>query len=247
MLAHLKPGPLTLTRSISTDGQTIIELRTSTPVVGLISAYRCQRHRLAMRFHTIPGFRMLPIPAQDVFLPRHTVTGLPEPTCDVLMVEPGDMAVETLSALIQFARRHDLPLIWLGEPPVAQRLASASIPGGILPPQATTTQMERTLQAAVSGLTVIHPDYAHVVDQTEPDPDPTPLLTTVTTGPSLSPREAEVLTHVASGLPNKAIARELGITGHTVKFHLRSLMTKLNAGSRTEAVAIASRVGLLDG
>lgn len=61
----------------------------------------------------------------------------------------------------------------------------------------------------------------------------------------LTEREHQVLELVASGLPNKAIARELGISEHTVKFHVGSLLGKLGAGSRTEAVTLATRRGLL--
>jgi DNA-binding NarL/FixJ family response regulator len=71
-----------------------------------------------------------------------------------------------------------------------------------------------------------------------------PAISTEEGGP-LSRREREVLSLVAAGLPNKAIARELGISDHTVKFHVSSLLTKLNAGSRTEAVTIATRQGIL--
>lgn len=247
---HSSTSTLTLTRAISTDGHTITpehhertERVFPLPTVGLITAYRCQRLRLGMRFGTIPAFRMLPMSPHDAVMPKQTASGLMAPPCDLLVVEPGDLATETLSELVQVARKHDVPLIWLGEPPVAQRLASASLPGGIIPHQASTTQVERTLQAAIAGLTVIHPDYAWVVDQTEPDVDlESPLIE-----PVLSPREYEVLSHVAAGLPNKAIARMLGITDHTVKFHVSSVLTKLNAASRTEAVAIATRSGLLEG
>ncbi|MBA2247750.1 MAG: response regulator transcription factor, partial [Chloroflexia bacterium] len=62
---------------------------------------------------------------------------------------------------------------------------------------------------------------------------------------SLSPREREVLGLVATGLPNKSIARSLGISDHTVKFHVSSVLTKLDAGSRTEAVTTATRMGIL--
>ncbi|CAN0511629.1 unnamed protein product, partial [Phaeothamnion confervicola] len=61
----------------------------------------------------------------------------------------------------------------------------------------------------------------------------------------LVPREREVLGLVAAGLPNKAIAHELGISDHTVKFHVSSLLTKLGAASRTEAVTVATRMGVL--
>lgn len=61
----------------------------------------------------------------------------------------------------------------------------------------------------------------------------------------LTPRELEVLHLLAEGLPNKAIARQLDISDHTVKFHVNALMNKLNAQSRTEAVVRATRLGLI--
>lgn len=61
----------------------------------------------------------------------------------------------------------------------------------------------------------------------------------------LSPREIEVLDLIARGYPNKAIALELGISEHTVKFHVGSVLGKLNAASRSEAVAIAVRHGIV--
>ena len=62
----------------------------------------------------------------------------------------------------------------------------------------------------------------------------------------LTPRETEVLNAVAAGLANKEIARELGISLHTVKFHLESVMRKLAVSSRTEAVTKALRLHLLE-
>src|SRR4029077_19152714 len=61
----------------------------------------------------------------------------------------------------------------------------------------------------------------------------------------LTPREGEVLSAVSSGLTNKEIARELGISRHTVKFHLESLMRKLGVSSRAEAVSKSMRMRLL--
>lgn len=62
---------------------------------------------------------------------------------------------------------------------------------------------------------------------------------------SITDREHDVLELLSAGLPNKAIARQLGISEHTVKFHVGSLLSKLDAQSRTEAVTIAARQGLL--
>jgi len=62
---------------------------------------------------------------------------------------------------------------------------------------------------------------------------------------SLTPREIEVLELVAKGLPNKAVAAQLGISDQTVKFHLTSISGKLGAINRTDAVRRAVRRGLV--
>jgi DNA-binding NarL/FixJ family response regulator len=62
---------------------------------------------------------------------------------------------------------------------------------------------------------------------------------------TLTAREREVLELVASGLSNRAIGEALGVSEHTVKFHVRSLLDKLGADTRADAVARAARRGLL--
>jgi DNA-binding CsgD family transcriptional regulator len=62
---------------------------------------------------------------------------------------------------------------------------------------------------------------------------------------ALTPREREVLGHLAEGVSNKTIARRLGISIHTVKFHVASLIDKLDATGRTDAVAHAARLGVI--
>jgi DNA-binding NarL/FixJ family response regulator len=61
----------------------------------------------------------------------------------------------------------------------------------------------------------------------------------------LTRRELEVLAAMADGASNKAIARRLGISLHTVKFHVAAILAKLDADSRTEAVAKAAQLGLV--
>lgn len=63
--------------------------------------------------------------------------------------------------------------------------------------------------------------------------------------PALTPRELEVLMLLAEGASNKTIARRLGISTHTVKFHVGQLIDKLEASGRTDAVAHAARLGVL--
>jgi DNA-binding NarL/FixJ family response regulator len=61
----------------------------------------------------------------------------------------------------------------------------------------------------------------------------------------LTPRETEVLRAMAQGWANKEIAAELGISEHTAKFHVASVLGKLNAATRAEAVAVGIRTGLI--
>ena len=61
----------------------------------------------------------------------------------------------------------------------------------------------------------------------------------------LTPRELEVLTLLAEGMSNKAIARRLGISVHTAKFHVGALIDKFDAVGRTDAVAQAARRGVI--
>ena len=63
--------------------------------------------------------------------------------------------------------------------------------------------------------------------------------------PALTPREHEVLLLLAEGASNKGVARRLGISVHTAKFHVRQLLDKLDATGRTDAVAHAARRGVI--
>lgn len=63
--------------------------------------------------------------------------------------------------------------------------------------------------------------------------------------PALTPREREVLAAMADGASNKVIARRLGISFHTAKFHVAAILAKLDAETRTEALARAARLGLV--
>ena len=107
---------------------------------------------------------------------------------------------------------------------------------GCLPKTATGTELLEAAHGVVEGETVLPPAAtAALLEQ----------LRGEAPAESLSPREGEVLRHVAAGLTNKAIALKLGISEHTVKFHLGSAMSKLGAASRAEAVATAIRRGLI--
>jgi len=104
---------------------------------------------------------------------------------------------------------------------------------GALPPNASPLEIRVALEAVAAGLLVLP---AQDIDNW---PAPMPVMTET----GLTNREREVLRLLAEGLGNKEIAWRLSITEHTVKFHVSSLMSKLNAGSRTEAVTQGIRRG----
>ena len=112
----------------------------------------------------------------------------------------------------------------------------------VLPRHARAEEIIAAVKAAATGLVVIHPDSAEAL---RPVPAAGERTGTVMTHQTLTPRETEILGMIADGLGNKIIAARLGISAHTVKFHIASIFAKLDAGSRTEAVTIGIRQGLL--
>jgi two-component system nitrate/nitrite response regulator NarL len=111
-------------------------------------------------------------------------------------------------------------------------------PAGVLPREVTAAQLDPALRAVAAGLLVRAPG-GFPSDGFHPAGDEAPPLL-------LTPREAEILTLVGQGMSNKAVARELGISVHTVKFHLEALFAKLDATSRAEAVAKGLRGGVIE-
>ena len=104
---------------------------------------------------------------------------------------------------------------------------------------ATPAQIEIAVLAAEEGLTVFDPLFRPAPAETSSG------LADAMIFEPLTPRESEVLTLLADGLTNKGIAQILEVSPHTVKFHVTSILEKLGAQSRTEAVTIATRAGLL--
>jgi DNA-binding CsgD family transcriptional regulator len=96
------------------------------------------------------------------------------------------------------------------------------------------------LLADVPGVRLARPGEAADVVVALPEPAPP-----ADPDAGLTPRELEVLALLAEGASNKTIARRLGISVHTAKFHVGSLLDKLDATGRTDAVAHAARLGVI--
>ncbi|MGB3668542.1 MAG: response regulator transcription factor [Phormidesmis sp.] len=124
----------------------------------------------------------------------------------------------------------------------------------LLPVGVSAHELRAAIAAILSGFTVFHPDITEMLSlasDTALDPLASdPLISTAdslskTVTEPLTPREIQVLNQLAGGLTNKAIAIALHISEHTVKFHISSLLSKLNVTSRTEAVTVGIRAGLV--
>ncbi|MBI3734541.1 MAG: response regulator transcription factor [Chloroflexi bacterium] len=108
---------------------------------------------------------------------------------------------------------------------------------GFIARRSTVAEIAEALRAAQSGALMLHPAAADLLVGQLPSPESAIA--------SLSAREQEVLRLLARGLANKAIAKELVVSEHTVKFHIRSILDKLNAANRTDAVRIGLERGLI--
>ena len=106
---------------------------------------------------------------------------------------------------------------------------------GVLPARATAAELTAAVEAVAVGLVVVPADRSPAVSETEP----------VGGRLGLTERELEVLRLLATGLPNRAIGARLGISGQTVKTYVASILHKTGAATRTEAVAIGVRRGLI--
>ena len=131
-----------------------------------------------------------------------------------------------------------------GTPAVAVDIARRTDQAwGLVPPDVGPDELTAVVRAVAAGFTVLPAGaddlgaggQRHALSRTRP----------AVGRESLTPREREVLQRLADGLPNRAIAEALGISDHTVKFHLASIFGKLGAGTRTEAVRLGLRQGLV--
>lgn len=131
------------------------------------------------------------------------------------------------------AATFDGPLLVLSDDPATAADAHLA---GVLPATASPAQIRAAVAALAEGLTIRLPGQPERTGFVPPEAASRPLLT---------PREVEVLALVGEGMSNKTIARRLGISAHTVKYHLEAVFAKLGVRSRAEAVTRGLRHGLI--
>jgi DNA-binding CsgD family transcriptional regulator len=150
-----------------------------------------------------------------------------------------DVAVVTSPALLRTVPRDGPPVIVVGRETGDEGDFRDPVRGW-LPPAPTSAELSAAIVAVSQNFVVLTSRQAKRLvgrsGQKQLDDS---------IGEALTPREFEVLRMLADGLGNKEIANRLGISDHTSKFHVAQILAKLGAGSRTEAVAIGMRRGLV--
>ena len=171
---------------------------------------------------------------------REVESGLP---ADVLLVEANTLSDHTAREALDWVAAGAAAVL-LVRNPVAEPVTEALRAGvkAVLPSDIDGPEISAAIEAAAAGLTVLE---ATSLDQLLRAPGGPAEGMSGALVEALTARELEVLEFVAKGLGNKEVAARLGISEHTVKFHVASVMGKLGAGSRTEAVTIAIRQGLI--
>ena len=127
----------------------------------------------------------------------------------------------------------------------ADRAVERGLVRAVLPRDATSGEILAAIDAVAAGLVVLHPDAFADALAPRPRREARPARAAADPAQPLTAREIEVLGMLAEGLGNKTIATRLGISTHTAKFHVASILAKLGAGSRTEAVTVGMRRGLV--
>ena len=130
----------------------------------------------------------------------------------------------------------ELPVLALAADLEGARSALGAGALGVLERSGPVERIPVALRAVSLGMRVVDAAFEALLEgPRELDPP----------GEPLTPRETEVLGLLAQGLSNRGIARRLGTSEHTVKFHVNALLAKLEARNRTDAVVRGTRMGLL--
>lgn len=169
---------------------------------------------------------------------------------DILLLDMGE-SDNDVPRLLSLASEQDMAVIMLGEQARdISRLSASDISAwAYLRRDADSVEIAGAMRAVSAGLVALDRTLIGLFAAPIPPVMSSPLISSpsmpLLPGETLTAREREVLQLIASGLANKQIAGKLSISLHTVKFHVASILAKLSANSRTEAVTQGARRGLV--
>lgn len=171
---------------------------------------------------------------------------LPDLRPDALLVD-GEQTAEDLANMLTLAAAADVGIALLGEneEDIGRLLVSDAPAWAYLRREAEGAEIASALRAVMSGLVVIDRILVRRLQVSSPAQAKPAAVGTLLPRETLTGRERQVLEWMAQGLANKQIAGKLAISLHTVKFHVASILAKLGASSRTEAVTLGARNGMV--
>src|SRR6266702_4657061 len=252
MSTHLSPGPRVCTALLRLGREALHAVR-----VSVVSAYPTVRAGLSALVRAQEGWTVIDEMAPGALLradgsgPISDCTDPPdvvladldgsedsdaiEAWLDALRPQRGVVVLGSAQSSNPSPRQHQEALRLLGS--MARVVTDQGLGFGALQRDATGEEIVAAIAAVAGGLMTLDRRWAgallpipeRLADREEP----------------LTARELEVLQLLAEGLPNKRIAAQLHISEHTAKFHVSAILLKLGAASRTEAVTLAARRGLL--
>jgi DNA-binding NarL/FixJ family response regulator len=195
------------------------------------------RVRLASRLQAHPALRLV----GDSFGDARRIEAESPP--DVLLVEAETLADPAAREALDWAGAGGPVVLLVGDPAI-EAVAEALRAGvkAVLSSGSAEPEIVAAIEGAAAGLVVLD---ATGIETLLRAPSAASSGGSDTLVEALTPRETEVLRLLAAGLGNKDIASRLEISEHTVKFHVASIMGKLGAASRTEAVTLGIRHGLI--
>jgi two-component system, NarL family, response regulator YdfI len=162
---------------------------------------------------------------------------------DVIIVDVDSLPMASATVCLTQSLPDDIGVVALADNPEKSWVKRAIRAGvnGILSREIASDELQLGIEAAEAGLVLLHPTSALQL------PYENPALSSDLNRSleRLTPREQEVLRLVSGGLGNKEIGERLHISEHTVKFHISSVLGKLGAVSRTEAVSRGIKQGLI--
>jgi DNA-binding NarL/FixJ family response regulator len=173
---------------------------------------------------------LIDAPSADAVLAGET-EGKP----DVVLIDPRKGPGDTETTLTEIARKLDSPVVVFTADGGARQLSDALKAGvkGYVRKDSPADDLIRAIRAAISGDFYIDPALSSTIVLEEGER-------------TLTARQREILQMLADGMQTDAVAKQLGLSTETVRTHTKRILAKLDADTRTQAVAIGIRNGMID-
>jgi DNA-binding NarL/FixJ family response regulator len=157
------------------------------------------------------------------------------PRADVILIDPRKAPAETERILGELARELDCPVVVFTADGGARQLADALKAGvkGYVRKDSPAEDLIRAIRAAISGDFYVDPALSSTIVLEEGER-------------TLTARQREILQMLADGMQTDAVAEKLGLSTETVRTHTKRILAKLDADTRTQAVAIGIRNGMIE-